>query len=203
MAFEDTPDSPAYISADASGIYVILAALMSRRIETGSPVPEIFLEGGPASAVFLGGPRSRDVGERGFVGIDAPPRDGYIDRLLKYIPAEIVALYLGVTNVIPPPLKVHRTAVWVVSVISALCVPLYMYLSTRKANQPTLWSQILISSIAFPLWVFAIGGPFALQPWYDNYRWIAAVTICFATFLFGLYAPAPASLTPTVAPLVE
>jgi hypothetical protein len=166
---------------------------MSRRIETGPPPSEIFLEGGPTSAVFLAGPQSRDVAERGILGVDRTPRDGYIDRLLKYVPAEIIALYLGVTNVIPPPLQAHRTALWVVTVISALCVPLYMYLSTRKPPQPTLWSQIVISSIAFPLWVFAIGGPFALQPWYDNYRWVAAVTICFATFLFGLYAPAPPS----------
>ena len=172
---------------------------MSRRIETGPSPSEIFLEGGPTSAVFLAGPRSRDLAERGIPVIGMAPRDGYIDRLLKYIPAEIVALYLGVTNVIPPPLKAHRAALWVVSVISALCVPLYMYLSTHKPNQPALWSQIVISSIAFPLWVFAIGGPFALHPWYDNYRWIAAVTICFATFLFGLYAPAPASLTPSAA----
>jgi hypothetical protein len=168
---------------------------MSRRIETGPPPSEIFSGGGPTSAVFLAGPHTRDVAERGIPGVDTTPRDGYIDRLLKYVPAEIVALYLGVTNVIPSPLKAHRTAVWVVSVISALCVPVYMFLSTRKPNQPTLWSQIMISTIAFPLWVFAIGGPFALHPWYDDYRWVAAVAICFATFLFGLYAPTPAPLT--------
>jgi hypothetical protein len=167
---------------------------MSRRIETGPPPSEVVLEDGPTSAVFLAGPQSRDVAERGIPVLEIAPRDGYIDRLLKYIPAEIIALYLGVTNAIPPPLKAHRTAVWVVSVISALCVPLYMYLSTHKPNRPTLWSQIAISSIAFPLWVFAIGGPFALLPGYDNYRWVAAVTICFATFLFGLYAPAPPPL---------
>jgi uncharacterized membrane protein YoaK (UPF0700 family) len=172
---------------------------MSRRVETGPPSSELFPGAGPASAVFLAGPQSRDVAERGIPVIEIAPRDGYIDRLLKYIPAEIIALYLGVTNAIPPPLKAHRTAVWIVTVISALCVPLYMYLSTRKPNQPALWSQIAISSVAFPLWVFAIGGPFALLPWYDNYRWVAAVTICFATFLFGLYVPAPAPLNSSAA----
>jgi hypothetical protein len=160
---------------------------------------------GSAHAVFRG-PGTRDVDERpgpgGATGIaggstgssasDTGKGDGYIDRLIKYIPAEIIALYLGVVNVIPSPLGSHRNALWVVSVLSAICVPVYMYLSTRRDGQGALWPQVVISSVAFPLWVFAIGGPFAQYSWYDGYRWVGAVVICFATFLFGLYIPAPA-----------
>lgn len=173
----------------------ILAALMSRRIETGPSLPETLEDSGVTRATFLAGPRNRDLVERGVGGFSSQQTDGYVDRLLKYIPAEIVALYLGVINVIPAPQSDHKTALWVVSTISALCVPLYTYLATQKPNHEALWSQILISSAAFPLWVFAIGGPFEQCKWYVNYRWVAAITICFATFLFGLYMPSPAPIT--------
>lgn len=162
---------------------------MGRRIETGFSSTEYLTEIDPTTAVIAGGPQTRDVPERGLPVVVVRPPDGYIDRLLKYIPAEVIALYLGVTNVIPPPLHDHRKALWTVSVISALCVPPYMYVSTHNAARRTLWSQIVISSVAFPLWVFAIGGPFAQYRWYENYRWVAAVIISFATFLFGLYVP--------------
>lgn len=168
---------------------------MSRRIETGPYIPETPEDSGVTRAIFLAGPRNRDVIERGIGGVPSQGPDGYIDRLLKYIPAEVIALYLGVINVIPAPQSDHKTALWVVSTISALCVPLYTYLATQKPHHGALWSQIVISSVAFPLWVFAIGGPFEQCDWYVNYRWVAAVTICFATFLFGLYMPSPAPIT--------
>jgi hypothetical protein len=172
---------------------------MSRRIETGPPESEIVQESAATSAVFVSGPGTRDVVER--AGLKASPSkpDGYLDRLLKYIPAEIIALYLGVTNVIPPPLSAHVKALWIVTAISTICVPVYMYFSTEKTDHAPLWPQIAISSVSFPLWVFAIGGPFSQYSWYDGCRWIAAITICFATFLFGLYRPAPAPLVPPAA----
>ncbi len=167
---------------------------MSRRIETGPYIPETSLDPGVTTAIFLAGPRSRDLAERGVSGVSLQQPDGYVDRLLKYIPAEVIALYLGVINVIPAPQADHKRALWVVSALSALCVPLYTFLATRKPHHGALWSQIVISSVAFPLWVFAIGGPFEQCRWYVDYRWVAAVTICFATFLFGLYMPAPAPI---------
>jgi len=128
--------------------------------------------------------------------------DDYLDRLLKYIPAEIVALYLGVTNVVPvtyvpgktPPEKDpgYWLALWIILALTAICTPIYMYFATREEGQPTLWSQIVISSIAFPIWAFAIGGPFQQFHWYEGKRWIAAVVISFSTFLLGLVKPKPA-----------
>jgi len=183
------------MAATPGSLCGILAALMSRRIETGPVLPDIPEDSGVARAIFVAGPSTRDLSGRGIAAFSSQQADGYVDRLLKYIPAEIVALYLGVINVIPPPQSDHKIALWVVSIISALCVPLYMYLATQKPHHGALWSQILISSVAFPLWVFAIGGPFEQCKWYVNYRWVAAITICFATFLFGLYMPSPAPIT--------
>ncbi len=119
--------------------------------------------------------------------------DGYIDRLVKYIPTEIIALYLGATNVVPFKDPSRWTALWIITGLCVVCTPIYMYVATKSEGQPTLWSQIAISSIAFPVWVFAIGGPFRLFSWYDEKQWVAAIVITFGTFLAGLYKPEPAA----------
>ena len=125
----------------------------------------------------------------------AADADGYIDRLVKYIPTEIIALYLGATNVVPVKDPSHWMALWIITGLCIVCTPIYMYAATKKAGEPTLWSQITISSMAFPVWVFAIGGPFRAFPWYDEKQWIAAIVITFATFLAGIYKPNPAPAT--------
>lgn len=128
------------------------------------------------------------------IAAPTPPveADGYLDRLVKYIPAEIIALYLGATNVVPIKDGSYWMALWIIAGITAACTPIYMYIATREKGQPTLWSQIIISSIAFPIWVFAIGGPFRCFGWYDQKQWIAAIIISFSTFMMGMYKPKPA-----------
>lgn len=134
-----------------------------------------------------------------FLGVTSSPTDtgggdGYIDRVLKFIPSEIIALYLGATNVVPPTDPGHpdqqKIALWAVAALAALATPLYLYVTTRQKGEPTAWSQIIISTIAFPVWVYAIGGPFEVCfKWYAQERWIGAIVIMFGTFLVGLYKP--------------
>lgn len=166
---------------------------MSRRIQTGAPIaaaapqplPEIEIN----HSLLLGPSTFTEDAPAPLPA--APPADDYVARLVKYIPAEIIALYLGVANVIPTTDPSYHLALWIVFLLVTACTPVYMYLVTREAGQPTLWSQVVISSIAFPVWVFAIGGPFAFFPWYASKHWIAAIVITFATFLLGAYQPAP------------
>ena len=178
---------------------------MSRRIQTRTAPAT-------ASAGIAGSVANEEVAGISFtdteelaLGPGAPPSasgqaassavssDGYIDRLIKYIPSEIIALYLGATNVVPVKDPSRWTALWIITGLCVVCTPIYMYLATKQERQPTLWSQIAISSIAFPVWVFAIGGPFRSFPWYDEKQWIAAIIITFGTFLAGVYKPEPAA----------
>lgn len=157
---------------------------MGRRIETSSPERQLFL--GPAPG-----------GSGGQAG------DGYLDRLIKYIPAEIVALYLGASNVVPQTDRNRHAALWIIAGLAAACTPVYIYFTTRKKGAPTLWSQIVISSIAFPVWVYAIGGPFeATFSWYKDERWIGAIVIMFGTFLAGVYQPVEKTVKTPELPLV-
>ena len=95
----------------------------------------------------------------------AATTDSYTDRLLKYIPAEVVTLYmlvLGLTGKFSAAgdMKVIQ---WVIFVI--FCLLTYGYL--RRVAKVHKVQQLLISILAFIVWVFALGGPFALYSWYN------------------------------------
>ena len=115
--------------------------------------------------------------------------DSYIDRLVKYIPSEIVALYLGVINVVPHQDTLYWQSLWTIAIVTMLITPVYMYFVTDVEGEPPAWTQIAVSSVAFPIWVFATGGPFAQYAWYAERHWIAAVILTFSTFLIGIHKP--------------
>lgn len=92
-------------------------------------------------------------------------KDEYFDRLLKYIPAEVVACYIFVIGFIqkltnPEDVKIFS---WVVFIVFCFLAVLYLWriLKVKKIQ------QLAICLIAFVVWVFALGGPFALLAWYN------------------------------------
>lgn len=62
-----------------------------------------------------------------------------------------------------------------------------MSFTTKREGKPPLWSQIAIASIAYPLWVLAIGGPFATLSWYNASY--AGLLLMLVTVVAGLYKP--------------
>src|SRR5712664_2957247 len=120
---------------------------MSRRIDTGEVeestngrAPGIKETGKP---LYLGKKRSED----------------YLGRVAKYIPAEIVALYLTTSGMVPlgPDHKPRHLALWIIFGLSWCFAPLYFVFATARNKKHPLWPQVLLASLAFPVWVFAIG----------------------------------------------
>jgi hypothetical protein len=92
-------------------------------------------------------------------------RDGYFDRLFKYIPAELVAGYifvLGVVNKLSDASEI-RIFQWLLFIIFCILTPLYL----RRVQKVLKVQQQIISVLSFIVWVFALGGPFTLYEWYD------------------------------------
>ena len=91
-------------------------------------------------------------------------RDGYFDRLFKYIPAEIVAGYTFVLGVVKQLTDTGQQMFWQWSLFAlfSILTPLYL-LKIQKVHK---FQQHAISLISFVVWVFALGGPFALCRWY-------------------------------------
>ena len=92
-------------------------------------------------------------------------KDGYTDRLFKYIPAEVVAGYIFVLGLLKQ-LTDPKTLVfldWLLFLIFCVLTPLYLW----KVQKVTKTQQPIISLLSFIAWVFAIGGPFSLYSWYN------------------------------------
>jgi hypothetical protein len=94
----------------------------------------------------------------------AEKQDGFMDRLLKYIPAEIVAVYIFVEGLILSAGGTGSlsTLYWIVFIAFCILTPLYLW----RIQRVTKVTQIIISLVAFVVWVFALGGPFVLLAWY-------------------------------------
>ncbi len=93
-----------------------------------------------------------------------PPKvpDDYKTRLLKYIPGEVVALYIFLEGIVKSAADVPHAIYWVIFCVGALGTYLYLLRVAKVEKQV----QLIISVVAFCVWAFALGGPFAQLAWY-------------------------------------
>ncbi|MCC7389436.1 MAG: hypothetical protein IT431_11775 [Phycisphaerales bacterium] len=123
----------------------------------------------------------RGPGARG----DAPA-DQYRDRLLKYIPGEVIVVWGTISAIITqakPPAAQEQLILWVVFAVLLVATPLYQW-RLLKIRLPV---QLAVATIAFAVWVFYLGGPFASVGWYKPLY--GAVVLPLFTFLVPLLEP--------------
>src|SRR5213593_2766179 len=90
--------------------------------------------------------------------------DRPVDRLLKYIPAEVVGAYVALQGVVATIAAENdrNRLLWLVFVV--LLPMTWFYLARVQHVKKTV--QLMVSSLAFAVWVFSLGGPFASLQWY-------------------------------------
>lgn len=131
--------------------------------------------------------------------------DGYLDRVAKYVPAEIVAFFIFVNGILSDsvnklisnadaakyPIQLENALksasmaglnVWWISLtmflIGLLLTPLYfMAVQQPQDKQEQVWMNIVVSMLAFPFWAYAIDAV-VFRPWHDG----ALASIALATF---------------------
>lgn len=109
------------------------------------------------------------------MGREIKPKEEYLGRLLKLIPSEIVAAYMAIQGIIP-----KESAKWgltVISVILLIITPYYLKTKQKVGKK----SQVLISTLSFIVWLYAIGGPF--KYWNIQIDWVSSVIMVFWTML--------------------
>ncbi|MGD9558282.1 MAG: hypothetical protein AB7V25_14755 [Mangrovibacterium sp.] len=114
--------------------------------------------------------------------LNAKSKDDYFNRLLKYIPAEIVGLYLTLVNIT----NTQSVAEWISWFVFALCLvltPLYLW-RVLKVSKST---QLIISTLSFVVWAYALGGPFEQSGLFSNV--FAAVLLPIYTVLIPIIKP--------------
>jgi hypothetical protein len=148
---------------------------------------------------------------KGRFAAQAPPpdskvTDSYFEKLVKFIPADILAAYLaisGITASNDPPLWLT----WGIFGVLLALTPLYVCLV--KTDPPGIaWSKTfhwVTACLAFSAWVFAMGGPFATFVWYKPY--LGSVVLILTTLIIPVlegqfYKSGPPAAPPTLPPVL-
>lgn len=102
--------------------------------------------------------RIRTVSLQGLGGAGEKP-DDFTDRMVKFIPADVVAAWLAVTSAVkaaanPPSVR----TLWLIFVIGAIFAALWTWRKTSEPGKPAPYTQTAISTVAFFVWAYATGG---------------------------------------------
>jgi hypothetical protein len=117
---------------------------------SSSAKPGDFKAGGPA------------IASAGKSQTESPRQaDAYVDKLLKLIPSEVVALWVTLRSTLTAADTAPGWLQWV-AFLALLCLtPIYM----KRIAGVSKTSQVCITTGGFVVWVFSLGGvPFATLP---------------------------------------
>ena len=85
---------------------------------------------------------------------DAALPDGYLDRMAKYVPAEVLAFFLPLVTFIGK----DDTWLWVVLGVGAVGTVLYLLMASVKQSEFPLPHFFVLSLAAFFVWAFGASG---------------------------------------------
>jgi hypothetical protein len=96
--------------------------------------------------------------------------DGYFEKIVKFIPADVIAAWVAINPLLPSvPIK----AKWAILIMVALLTFIWMMKQTESS-----FLQSLLGAVSFVVWTFALrSGPFADLSYPD--QWGSLVLILF------------------------
>ena len=114
--------------------------------------------------------------------------DTYTNRLVKYIPGDVVAIWIAVTGLISGASDVPKTTLlWILFAIGVIFTVIWTLKQTTVKGTKSAITQILISTGAFIVWAIAFGGPFQSLSFYHA---------IYGSILLILYTPLVALISP-------
>jgi hypothetical protein len=113
----------------------------------------------------------------------------YGERVAKYVPAEIIAAYLALLPIVLGDAADGTTKrTTLLAIVFGACLVLTpLYLSRFVEAGKPKWMHLIVSTVAFVVWAYAIGGFFTDIGWYDKAA--AAILITFFSLVSGLFVP--------------
>jgi hypothetical protein len=114
--------------------------------------------------------------------------DNYGARVAKYIPGEVLSGYVAMSGIVASmdeKKAATKVTAWVVFCLGLVLTPAYLLLLSRLKS--AYWIQIVIATIAFAIWAYALGGPFKLEGIYSPQ--IGSLALIAFTLVAGLYRP--------------
>jgi hypothetical protein len=117
--------------------------------------------------------------------------DNYFDRIIKYIPADIIGAWIATVGIVSSFSKgsdaPKETILWVAFFIGIILTAMWTWKQTTVQGKPVAKTQIIISIGAFIVLVFALGEPFAGLSWYDP--GYGSLSLIFYALLVGMITP--------------
>jgi hypothetical protein len=121
-------------------------------------------------------------------GAAVPTEDDYITKLLKYIPIEILGAYLFMQTIVNSNVTTsHAHAVWLLCLLIGAGILTFAY--DHWVLSIVRLTQLLMSVLAFAVYVFAMGGWFATTGWY--HQWYASIAVPTFVVLVGIIPVKP------------
>ncbi len=94
--------------------------------------------------------------------------DGYLEKVMKYIPSEIVGVWITIKTIVEGNNEIPQNGVlWGIFIICLFLTFAYLRLLPSDSEKKPTIKQTIISVGAFIVWAIAIGGePFLSIRWY-------------------------------------
>lgn len=136
-----------------------------------------------------------EFGTAGPVALKADPGDGYLERMVKYVPAEIIAFSMLINAILEQAMKsggghaaMAGVPVPVIAtvalIVACLLTPLFCWYVRQDGDA---WvTNAVVSTIALPFWAYLMGAV-AFAPFHDGN--LAAILVMSFTVVSGLVAP--------------
>ncbi len=114
--------------------------------------------------------------------------DTYFDRIVKYIPADIISAWVAVTGLISGRDDIPVNAIlWIAFIVGIIVTAFWILRETSEPPGKPALTQTSISTGAFVVWVFALGGPFSTLAFYKPVY--GSLILILFTLVVGLINP--------------
>jgi hypothetical protein len=136
-----------------------------------------------------------------------PGVDSFAARVVKYIPADVVAAWVTLTSIVvtqtvPGTPAASTTSsssaaastpdypvLWILFVVFLVLTAIWTWKTTQVPNAPTAKTQIIVSTISFAVWVFGLGGPFTSLAFMKGRPYLGGVALLVWTLVAGQIVP--------------
>src|SRR4051812_10582409 len=84
--------------------------------------------------------------------------DGYFDRVVKYVPADVIAAWTAAVAIIKGAVGIPGPTVLLICFVIGIGLPCWWTISQPSPpGQPPAIKQAIVAGVAFLIWVLALG----------------------------------------------
>jgi len=113
-----------------------------------------------------------------------PIRETDLDRILKLIPTEVLAVYMAAVPMISQTPGRHCPLLLFLG--GAALVPLVLYLDGRGTRQAARWPQYVVRMLTFAAWASAMTWPFAPWAFEQDRAWVCSLAVLIVPLVGAL-----------------